>query len=169
LGSKRARGSLDDIGNGGSPVVRSGLTILEVVLVVLILGVIAAIAVPRISSVESGSKYNATHAGFRNITRSFEMYFVDHLGYPPNGAVGERPAEMEGYLPESAFTVVPPFGRAWDWNGDGSGIMAHGPNLSIHTTAAADRVEMDTRFDDGEASTGMYRVQSHYLVWPMMP
>lgn len=146
---------------------RCGFTILELVIVVIIVGVVAAIAMPRLSAAGVNAKYNAAHQGFRSITAALDMYQNDYRAYPPNAPIATLPPEMTDYLYVSAFTNPPPIGRAWDWNGEGSGIQSHGINLSIHTVAAEDRTEMERRFDDGDPDTGIYRKQNHYLVWPM--
>lgn len=146
-----------------------GFSIIELVIVIVIVGLLAAIAVPRLAAFGANGKYAATHQGFRQIASALDMYHADHLGYPPNASIATLPPEMVGYLDEFSFTVPPPIGRAWDWNGEGSGIMSHGVNLSIHTVPEADRAEMESRFDDDQPETGLYRKHRDYLVWPMSP
>ncbi|MEM1447235.1 MAG: prepilin-type N-terminal cleavage/methylation domain-containing protein [Planctomycetota bacterium] len=145
----------------------TGFTIIELLIVVVILGVLASLAIPRLSSASVNAKYTATHAGFRNITAALDVYHTDHRAYPPNAPLGRLPPEMVDYLHDLAFTEPPPIGRAWDWNGTGSGINTFGINLSIHTTPRSDRDEMEKRYDDGDPKTGTYRNQGMYLIWPM--
>ncbi|MEM9418091.1 MAG: prepilin-type N-terminal cleavage/methylation domain-containing protein [Planctomycetota bacterium] len=146
-----------------------GFSIIELVIVIVIVGLLAAIAVPRLAAFGANGKYTATHQGFRQIAASLDMYHADYMAYPPNAAIETLPPEMVGYLDKSAFTTPPPIGRAWDWNGEGSGIRDHGYNLSIHTVSREDRDEMERRFDNNDPKTGIYRNQSHYLVWPVNP
>lgn len=146
---------------------QSGFSLIELIIVVIILGVIAAIAVPRLSNAASNSRYNAAHQGFRNIAVAMDTYYMDNLSYPPNTHVGVFPTEMDGYLHPTAFTKPSPIGGGWDWNGPGSGINTYGTNLSIHRTTVAERIQMERRFDDRNSGTGVYRIQSHYLIWPM--
>ncbi|MEM1329130.1 MAG: prepilin-type N-terminal cleavage/methylation domain-containing protein [Planctomycetota bacterium] len=153
----------------GSCLSPRGFSLVELIVVIVIVAVLAAVAVPRISGFAGTSRFNATHAGFRNITAAIDMYFTDHAGFPPNEAHSTLPPELQGYLSESAFSNAPPIGRAWDWNGPGSGIYDHGPNLSIHTVPPEDRATMERLFDDGDPDTGSYRTQNDYLVWPVGP
>lgn len=148
---------------------RPGFSILELVIVVVIAGLLAALALPRLGAFSAHGKYHATHQGFRQITSALDMYHAEERAYPPNAALATLPPEMVGYLDEATFTTPPPIGRAWDWNGEGSGIMSHGVNLSIHTTPRADHDEMEQRFDDDNPESGLYRRQGSYLVWPMIP
>lgn len=148
---------------------KPGFSLIELVLVVLIIGVIGAIAVPRLSSASENSKYSAVHAGFRNIGTAMDSYYMDHRVYPNNAHVGRMPDGMEGYIQPNAFSQAPAIGGGWDWNGPGSGINHFGINLSIHKTTKQERIEMERRFDDGDKNTGLYRNQSHYLIWPVGP
>lgn len=146
---------------------KRGFSLVELVIVVVILAVVSAIAVPRLSSASGNARYNATNAGFRNLSAAMDAYFMDHYAYPPNSGIAELPDGMNGYPHENAFARVPPIGTAWDWNGPGSGINPFGSNLSIHSVTVEDSAEMESRFDDGDPTTGDYRNQSHYLIWPM--
>ncbi|MEM9066106.1 MAG: hypothetical protein AAGB51_11520 [Planctomycetota bacterium] len=134
---------------------------------IVITSVLVAIAVPAFSSISTRSRYNSAHSSFLSIDRAAKLYQIDWGGLPPNAAVGEMPPELSIYLQADVFAKPSPFGRAWDWNGPGSGIADHGPNLSIHTTTREHQDAMEQAFDDGSDTTGIYRRQSHYVVFPI--
>jgi len=54
-----------------------GLTLVELLAVIVILGIIAAIAIPSIGNIIENSKYNAAKADAINVLNAANMYFVD--------------------------------------------------------------------------------------------
>lgn len=142
-------------------------TLIELVVVIAIIGIVALLAMPRLSGLVVTSKYTGTHAKFRSFSQALDLYYGDHMAYPPNAAIATTPPELAGYVAGDPLRATPGIGRAWDWNGEGTGVLLHGINLSIHTTTAEEREEMERRFDDGDPSTGWYRNETHYLVKPM--
>lgn len=61
---------------------RKGVTLIELLIVVLILAALSAIAIPRISQSAQNAKANACHTNIDVINSSVEMYNADNLGYP---------------------------------------------------------------------------------------
>ncbi len=61
---------------------RSAFTLLEVIVVVLIIGIISAIAVPRISEAARMSKVTALKSDLAVIRHSVQRYRIDHGRYP---------------------------------------------------------------------------------------
>lgn len=55
-----------------------GLTLVELLAVIVILGIIAAIAVPSIGKIIENSKYNAVKADAINVLNAANMYFVEN-------------------------------------------------------------------------------------------
>ena len=60
-----------------------GFTIVELVLVVVILGVISAVAVPRLSRATSGARFAAAQANFRSIDQALALFPVSLTPAPP--------------------------------------------------------------------------------------
>lgn len=61
---------------------RMGVTLIELLIVVLILAALAAIAIPRISQSAQNAKLNACSTNVDVINSSIEMYNADNSGYP---------------------------------------------------------------------------------------
>lgn len=61
---------------------RKGVTLIELLIVVLILAALSAIAIPRISQSAQNAKANACHTNLDVINSSIEMYNADTGGYP---------------------------------------------------------------------------------------
>ncbi len=63
---------------------RKGVTLIELLIVVLILAALAAIAIPRISQSAQTAKSNACWTNLDVINSTIEMYNADTSGYPAN-------------------------------------------------------------------------------------
>jgi len=63
---------------------KRGLTLIELLVVVLILGVLAAIAVPRFAQTSDNAKENVCDTNCNTINNQIEMYWVDTGSYPAN-------------------------------------------------------------------------------------
>ncbi len=59
-----------------------GVTLIELLIVVLILAALSAIAIPRISQSAQNAKQNACDTNVDVINSSIEMYNADNSGYP---------------------------------------------------------------------------------------
>ncbi len=63
---------------------REGVTLIELLIVVLILAALSAIAIPRISQSAQNAKQNACDTNVDVINSAIEMYNADNSGYPAN-------------------------------------------------------------------------------------
>ncbi len=61
---------------------RKGLTLIELLIVVIILGALAAIAIPRITTSSTTAKQNACNTNVDTLNTAIEMYHIDNSGYP---------------------------------------------------------------------------------------
>ncbi len=59
-------------------------TLIELLIVVAIIAILAAIAVPNFLESQTRAKTSRTRADMRTIAGALEMYAVDHTDYPPN-------------------------------------------------------------------------------------
>lgn len=64
------------------PGVRAGFSLVELVIVVTIIGTIAAIAVPRVSNATSRASANALEATLGNVRKAIDCYYAEHSRYP---------------------------------------------------------------------------------------
>lgn len=101
-------------------------TLIELLIVVAIIAILAAIAVPNFLEAQVRSKVARTQADMRSIATAIESYHVDHNRYPPPST----PANMYvGYYvlssPVAYMSTLPPdpfkkpdelYGQAYQWN-----------------------------------------------------
>ncbi len=57
-------------------------SLVEMVIVVVIIGVVAAIAVPRVTTASRQAKVNALEATMATVRQAMELYYADHGRYP---------------------------------------------------------------------------------------
>lgn len=69
-----------------------GFTLVELLFVVAVLAILAAVAVPHFLEAQTRSKVSAAKANLRVLSGGIEMYFADHTAWPPSrGLVPEDP------------------------------------------------------------------------------
>ncbi len=80
---------------------REGVTLIELLIVVLILAALSAIAIPRISQSAQNAKANACDTNVDVLNSAIEMYNADNSAYP---AALNDVAGSTTYFPDGAPT-----------------------------------------------------------------
>ena len=99
---------------------RKGLTLIELLIVVIILSALAAIAIPRITTSATTAKRNACTTNIDTLNTAIEMYKMDHssTAYP---TLAVLVADVN-YFPDGA--PVCPFGTAYAIDGTTNRVIS---------------------------------------------
>ncbi len=62
---------------------RAGFTLIELMIVVVILGILSAIAIPKYRDITESARYAACRSNLRNIAGGLNMYLAENNQYPP--------------------------------------------------------------------------------------
>jgi len=120
---------------------QAGFTLIEVMVVVVILGILAAIIVPKVMSRPEQARMVKVRQDILAIQSALDLYKLDNGRYPTTSqglqALVEKPAappvprnwKSEGYLQEMP---VDPWGDAYQYSNDGGKlrIFSYGPDGS---------------------------------------
>ena len=91
--------------NDSTPTRRSGFTLIELLIVVAIIAILAAIAVPNFLEAQTRSKVSRVRADQRSVATALESYYVDENHYPPELA-----------MPGATGFTTPAIGPHCSWN-----------------------------------------------------
>lgn len=120
---------------------------IELVVVIVILGVVATIAIPRMSNAAQTARTNAVTAQLNQYRRAFETYHAENFAWPPESATGTAPTQMTAYLDPVAFSKTTLIGGNWDWQNNGGDDVA----IRIMNISSGDEVATEVnRVLDGD-------------------
>ncbi|MBS3820664.1 MAG: prepilin-type N-terminal cleavage/methylation domain-containing protein [Planctomycetes bacterium] len=147
---------------------RRGFTLIEVLIVVILLGILAAIVIPVFASSNQEAEDSVAVTNLRYAARQIVFYHAKNGAYPPDRLPGQMPAGMEVLLGGMDWTEPTPIGGQWDWDYQTgwctAGVSLHGPDR----TAEEMRV-IDEMVDDGDLGTGGFRARAGGYVLIIRP
>jgi prepilin-type N-terminal cleavage/methylation domain-containing protein len=136
--------------------VRAGFTLTELMIVVAVIGLLAAIAVPSLARAREQSLNTRFGADLQVAKAAFTEYAAEHGKYPPDTMPGIVPSGMTDYLKRMEWTQPTTLGGQWDWDNAQFGFKA-GVSIYHPTASGAQMLKLDKTIDDGNLATGDFR------------
>lgn len=152
---------------------KSGFSVVEVAIVVTIIGILAALAIPLFSIIIKKSRFSALASDLRTYGEAFTTYALENADYPPSHSIAGE------YVPELAPTGAPeekllstswlepsPVGGVYTWVYTTSldpadreaYIELKEEGEKTFSIAMADVIRLDEQIDDGNLARGYLQV-----------
>ncbi len=80
---------------------RQGFTLIELIVVMLVIGVLVAVAIPRFTKPRERAYFSAMKADLKNLVSAQEIYYSAASGYSYAPAL----ADLDGFSPSSGVTI----------------------------------------------------------------
>lgn len=130
---------------------RAAFTLVEIMIVVVIIGLLAALALPAFLKVQEQSRASRFANDFRQFEAAYQRFFMEGNPRPPVTGGGITPAGMSGYLP-AAYNETSALGGYYWWSGPSGAIVLLG-------STADDTMmrKVDVILDDGDLTTGTFQ------------
>src|SRR5262245_61260502 len=97
---------------------RKGFTLIELPIVVVIIGILAAIAIPKFANTKEKAYLASMKSDLRNMATTQEAYFADWQVYTAGTAsnVGGSTAAVNGFVPSAGVTGVAAASGGTGWS-----------------------------------------------------
>lgn len=95
---------------------KKGFTLIELLIVVVIIGILAAVAIPKFSNTKQRASRSAGVADMRNLATAQEGFFADSNRYALIGDTGSGAGKMN-FAPSNGNTALTLLGTSTGWSG----------------------------------------------------
>jgi len=125
---------------------RKGFTLIELLIVVVIIGILAAIAIPKFANTKGKAYIASMKSDLRNLVTAEEAYFADSVKYSANvtqlvgGAACAPAAGQVAWCPTTGNTASAPVTAGGGWSASISNANLQNPTVrcSVYVNEPAD-------------------------------
>ena len=136
-----------------------GFTLVEIMVVVMIIGLLAALAIPAYLRTQHATQNSRAVNDFRVFAQAFEIYCTENGVWPNNvsaGVIPNLPVPMNNDFKADVWQGVTTLGGKWNWDKGNFGFAA-GISISNFTCDDNQLTEIDAKLDDGNLNTGLFQ------------
>ncbi|MDO8543799.1 MAG: hypothetical protein Q7S40_25435 [Opitutaceae bacterium] len=131
--------------------------------VVAVIGVLAAIAIPAVRKLQQKSRAARFLSDLRTFAQAFETYALQNGRWPADANRGVVPTGMAADFSVAAWTARSTLGNYWDWDYGVNGVTA-AISMPDVTVTDAEMVEIDRQIDNGNLNTGnFYKTGTRFI------
>jgi len=139
----------------------TAFTLLEVVVVTAVIGILAALVVPRFADARNQTTVTSAAEDLHTIAQALSLYQGVNGSFPPNASRDQDAINMAEFFKNfSPFEMSSPIGGVYDYDGPPNfnpvsiSIVSDGENKFDPLQA----VELDELMDDGDLRTGRLKL-----------
>jgi len=153
-------------------VIRRAFTLVEILIVVVILGIMAAIVVPAFAGVTDESRKAAFITEMKIFADVAEYVSAATNGNIADSSTGDVPPELAPYIREDGWLDGTPIGGSWDVEANENGItLGIGVHFQGDNPGDEFMQDVDARFDNGDLDTGAFQrlADNNRFYWVIVP
>jgi len=160
---------------------RRGFTIVELLIVIVVIAILAAITIVAYNGIQQRAQVSALYSGIKQVDKSLRLYLTEQgdSTWPKDTEID--PSVPSGNAPIASIIKdtglkqylqqVPSSGTNWFYDNDGdtltAGNISGGVNLCIDSITPAVAQALDNEEDDGVLTTGNIRYNGTRLYYSL--
>jgi general secretion pathway protein G len=135
---------------------RRAFSLVEIMIAVVIIGILAALALPAMVRLKQSAQNNRFVSDLRTFAQGFETHAAQNGTWPPNAGTGVVPAGMSGTIRDAQWSSTNSLGGRWNWDFNNFGVTASISTTNVIVTDDQMTV-IDAKIDDGDLNNGRFQ------------